>query len=420
MRSALTLLFILLSGCALPEGKLIAAASKDAGTKRRDAVVPRTDSTESSFIANDAAAASSTPAAIGGAKSEPNHDADAGPAATPEPKANGETCNESSECASDNCKSGPDGRRCYGLLALDKACSGAYDCDGYACISATSDGTTGVCVDTSTCTTRDRCAQDYWAATCHLDQLCSAQPSSFNQCYKQACTRPRDSNDLCMKELANAKQLIALRCCPPAGAYHSSCDPAPQCGCKDGEKCDVVGNDGQTSCVKAGAVPELGECEGESDCMVGYVCTGSGCRRYCDGPDDRSCTPNGACRPVAIVGLNAPGAFICSHLCDPTSPGTANGPFDSCGSGRRCEPAPDGNSDCFPGGGEGRQGAACDKSATADPHACAPGFACITGSLRCAQYCKVAADDCQVGTCRSNVGDKLFAFNVEIGFCASP
>lgn len=344
---------------------------------------------------------------------------DAGPFDAP--KANGETCTESSECASDNCKMGGDGRRCYGLIAVDRPCSDRYDCDGYACMAATADAKNSVCVDTSQCSSQNACAQDYWAATCQLEQVCSAQSSSFNDCYRKVCTNPPDASALCRSQLAIAKGLIAARCCPPAGAYHSSCDPAPQCGCDDGEKCDVTGEHGQTSCGPAGSVDELEECAASKDCKIGFVCTTTGCRRYCDGPGDQVCLPNGACQRIVIgkSNMDAPGLFVCTRRCDPTSPYTANGPFAACGAGQRCEPAPDGNSDCFEGGGTGRQGASCNDSATADNKACAPGFTCVMPRLTCEQYCKVAANDCEVGTCVPDT-EKKFAYDIEIGHCVEP
>lgn len=427
MRSILTI-GILLSGCVLPGSKLASgdAGHRDAGfATPHDAAVMTTDSVLSGRDAVPVAGGetggtvgATVAARDAGSDASARDDDDAGRSAMPKP--NGEICTGSSDCASGNCKSSSDGRRCYGLIAIDKACSGAYDCDGYACSPATADGKAGVCVDTSQCVTHDPCSQNYWAATCQLDQLCSAQSSSFNQCYQTACARPRDSNDLCMSELAIAKELIASHCCPPAGAYHSVCDPAPQCGCKDGEKCDVVSAEGQTSCGPTGTVPEGGACSANSDCMFGDVCTMAGCRLYCAGQGDPRCSPHGACKPFAIQQSSTPGAFYCSHTCDPTSPGSASGPFEACDSGQRCEPAADGNSDCLPDVGTGRQGASCDKSGTPDAQACAPGFVCLTRNLICAQYCKVAANDCPVGTCHSNPGTKLFAFDVEIGYCAAP
>lgn len=429
MRSALTYLLaacILLSGCVLPEGKLVAATSADAGTKSMpQRATSRTDAAVAGRDARDSeaggAAADATEAGRSGTGGNPNHAnsdeaEDAG--ASDAPKANGETCVTSSDCASGNCKLGRDGRRCYGQIAVDKPCSAPYDCDGYACIPETADGKNGVCVETSLCSSQNPCARDYWAATCQLDQLCSVQSSSFNQCYQMACTRPPDSNELCRSELAITKNLIALRCCPPAGAYHSSCDPAPQCGCQAGEKCDLRGVDAQAYCGPAGSGGDLDECELNRDCMAGYVCTNSGCNRYCDGPGDRLCSPTGACKLLQSESVTAP-VFACTRTCDPTSPETTNGPFHACRSGQRCEPATDGNSDCLPGGGEGRRGAACNKSAKADSSLCAPGFGCVSATLSCQPFCKVGANDCEVGACVPDP-DRKFAASTEIGHCAEP
>lgn len=381
-----------LSACALQEGKLTAAATRDAGPSpmsQRDAG-RRPDAARESGRSGTGGAGDHAQEAgrSGSVDASTSSDAeDAGRSDAPK-KAHGEACSASSDCASGN-----------------------------ECIPTTADGNHGVCVDTSQCGSQNKCARDYWAATCQLDRLCSAQSFSFEQCYQVSCTRSPDSNALCTSQLSITKGLIASRCCPPGGAYHSSCDPAPHCGCQDGEKCDVIGTEGQTSCGPVGSGGELDACTRNRDCVAGLVCTNGGCTRYCDGPDDQRCAPTGACKPMTLLNVMTPGSFACSHTCDPTSPDTENGPFRACRSGQRCEPATDGYSDCFESGGAGRQGASCIMTANPVEQTCAPGFACFLGTLTCAKYCKVAAHDCEVGTCRSDLPNKKFAAGTEIGFC---
>lgn len=414
------LTLLVLAACTLPEGKVVTkdagATRPDGGARKHDAAVDAETQVQSSLETGGKRAAAPS---SGGTDTRAAADGGVDGGAELEP--NGASCSSSRDCASANCKAGPDKvRRCYGLIGVDKACSGTHDCDGYECIPPTLGAQGGVCVDTSACGEADTCSREYWTASCQLDQACSEGPTSFTQCYKSACMRTRDSSELCANALATVKGLIEVKCCPPGGAYHNDCDTTPQCGCQDGEKCDVVGGNGATTCGPAGAADENEPCVDNTDCRAGFVCTMSGCRRYCEGPDDTTCPGRGGCKPVLIGGKTPAGAFACTRTCDPTSPSTAQGPFAACPSGQRCEPAPDGFSACVATSGEGKQGASCNDGAAARPEVCAPGYVCITGHLYCAAYCKLGADDCEVGSCQPDPVARQYAFDVEIGYCLSP
>ncbi|MET0388808.1 MAG: hypothetical protein ABW321_22740, partial [Polyangiales bacterium] len=164
---------IVLAGCVLPEGKLVAAAIGDAGPEparprgagRLDAAVAEHDSERSGAGGASGNAHEAGRGGAGGAGGNASRSDAEDAGSSDAPRGNGETCTTGSDCASGNCRMSRDGLRCHGLIPVDRACSGMYDCDGYTCIPTTADGKNGVCVDSSRCSSQNQCARDYWAAT---------------------------------------------------------------------------------------------------------------------------------------------------------------------------------------------------------------------------------------------------------------
>jgi hypothetical protein len=405
-------------GCALPKGQVSSDQhAVDAGT--RDASIEKVDSGKVARGGADGTAAGS------GGGGSPSKASDAGVARSseipspakpePKPRANGEACASSDECASANCKRGPQGdKRCYGAVARGRACSGEFDCDGYACVPRKRGEKEGVCIDTSACA-QDTCQQNHALAYCQLDQKCSASPKDFAQCYLEQCTGDADTDAGCPEESVE-QRLNELGCCPPNGVGTGTCATSPQCGCPENQKCDSL-RDGRTACGPIGPGPAGAECEQDAQCPSGFTCRGKLCRRYCDGFDDDSCG-KGACVSSGPKTQPEPGIFICVEGCDPTAPMTASDDYAACGPNQGCEAAPDGNAACYATRGTGTQGAPCpnEPDGTYIPK-CAPGYACLIASDTCAQLCKVQDDHCSVGSCRSFGPSKEYAGSVEIGYC---
>jgi hypothetical protein len=98
--------------------------------------------------------------------------------------------------------------------------------------------------------------------------------------------------------------------CPSAGA-NAECDPVSQCGCPQGQHCQIRG--AIPSCVMPGKL-QLGEvCSSDADCAAGSGCLDGLCKRYCERDSDCSAGP---CR--AATNIQPSGARVrgCLTQCD--------------------------------------------------------------------------------------------------------
>ncbi len=204
-------------------------------------------------------------------------------------------------------------------------------------------------------------------------------------------------------------------CSPPSG---SPCDTFPQCNCEAGLACDVVDETGATDCVAPGTIEAFRTCSGPSTCAAGLGCVGGVCKPHCESGGD--CSPGKCIQVEAPGGGPIPGFKVCTAGCSLTTPALL------CGSGLGCFPdetTPTGT-DCAPAGtGTGVDG--CTSSAgSADPTACAPGYACVAGATAtnwdCRKWCRVGfATDCPAaGVCAGfPPGSELFFDGLEYGVC---
>ncbi|MET0388809.1 MAG: hypothetical protein ABW321_22745 [Polyangiales bacterium] len=434
VRAAAWMVVFALWACSLSEGKLV--RSNEHAAKRRaadagldassgDAASPT--ARDASSAERDAAPADASSGGVGGKSmsGEPlAGQTAAGAAAKPgvnEPKPNGEPCRGNEDCANSNCKSGENGeRRCYGALQLDQTCSQPYDCDGYSCVPQTFEGKTSVCVDKGACQMQGTCFADYGIAMCQLDQHCNPQAGSFNACFQEACGLAGSANAQCLAALPAQRSLNESGCCPPGGVFDGgSCNAAPQCGCAEDEKCTIDGSTGKPTCMPVGSALPGGSCAKPEDCTKGYGCVGNVCKQHCEGPEDTACAGGGACKPINFSAV-ATGAYFCTRPCDPFDSSSTAAPFVGCQEGQRCNPFPDGKSDCM-WSGTIAAGDACDDG-TGQPifNGCESSSVCITPVLVCAPFCHVGEDDCESRDCRSFGAPRYFVGQIEVGFCALP
>ena len=199
-----------------------------------------------------------------------------------------------------------------------------------------------------------------------------------------------------------------------------SCNTARQCGCSDATKCDIDGQTGKATCQKVGSVQPGGSCAMPEDCPKGYGCMGAVCKQYCEGPKDTSCPGGGACNPVLFM-TGPTGAYYCTRTCDPFSPTSTERPFLGCAQGQRCNPAPDGHTDCSQSGTIPAGNSCNDGTGKAIFNGCAPSSICLDPpQLVCAAFCRTGADDCKSGTCRSFGATHYYVLQTEVGSCNPP
>lgn len=426
-RTVALMIALVLSACALPGSKLdrstaneTASAKPPANDSGMDAARSPSNAPDATGDASDAGTATSDtdagPADAGMIKHSAadagvmtaSTKAGSGGAAAPKP--NGELCRGNEDCANGNCKTGENGeRRCYGALKVDQTCTGPYDCDGYTCVTLTLKGKAGVCLDKTACSAQGTCFEEYGIAVCQLDQQCGAGSDSFNQCYLHACALAGTSNAQCLAALPAKQALNQSACCPTGGALNGSCNTAPQCGCGDGMKCDIDSQTAKPTCEAMGSVPAGGNCMSPAECLRGYGCMGGVCKQYCNGPNDTTCAGGGECDPVLDSKAQPTGAYYCTRTCDPFDSGSTVPPFLGCGPGQRCNPMPDGHTDCSISGTI-PAGASCDDgTGHAAIISCEPGAICV--NLVCAPFCHLGQNDCKVGTCRT------YALQAQVGYC---
>ena len=207
------------------------------------------------------------------------------------------------------------------------------------------------------------------------------------------------------------------------------CDLVDQCGCDEGEACDVdVGSVGATECRMVTAPgDELAECMEMTDCAAGYICVDKGlrsnCKKYCR--DDSQCTaPGGRCvLDINLGGTPVPGANVCTNNCNLVT-------REGCPENWGCNPGfidPDMSlpdmvtgdevafTDCDLGGLLG-QGASCTTTA-----ACLPGYTCAgvpAGGRQCLRYCvRPAGAECEGEEFCYGVSPPIRVGDVDYGVC---
>jgi hypothetical protein len=218
----------------------------------------------------------------------------------------------------------------------------------------------------------------------------------------------------------------------PADCPGVPCDLYAQCGCGEGEACDLT--DGaasveDTTCRAAGTGTGAATCAAAEDCAPGYMCEVGQCWRWCD--EDGDCGEHSYCLGAWS---DVVGASTCTKSCKPESP-EASG----CPDGYACRyylhdpngaDEYDGDefeyTDCNEAG-EGTHGTDCSETGDAG---CAPGYGCYDinwndGSVttECRQICvftiagEPADDTCGVGTCHEWLDPGAVIGNVEYGTC---
>jgi hypothetical protein len=208
------------------------------------------------------------------------------------------------------------------------------------------------------------------------------------------------------------------------------CDLFQQCGCSDGEACDLAAGAAtaeDTACRTAGTSDST--CAAPEDCAAGTLCQEGQCWRWCEG--DTDCGEGSYCLP-AFGGIN--GARTCTKACKPESPAASG-----CPEGFACRyylrdpngaEEYDGDefeyTDCSPAG-EGTHGTDCSE---ADDAACARGYGCYSISwtdgsttTECREICvftvagEPAANTCTVGTCHEWLDPGAVIGDIEYGTC---
>lgn len=218
---------------------------------------------------------------------------------------------------------------------------------------------------------------------------------------------------------------------PPDGGGPQICEPllgscglVPQCGCDEGQLCDVVdANTGRSACLPAGNTPPYAACSFTSgECQVGYACIGGVCKELCDPEVTALCNgrPFESCTSaLSSTGDPIPGFNFCQRTCDPRDPYAENATFQPCGEGANCAPGTAGVSFCLIATGNGIQGESCSGPTGPDPFACAPGFSCVLFSADavCMRNCAVGGNDCERGLSCYSYTSPLSAAQLEIGYC---
>jgi hypothetical protein len=204
-------------------------------------------------------------------------------------------------------------------------------------------------------------------------------------------------------------------CTPPVAG--GLCDTFPQCGCPNGQACDVVTVAGITQCVVAGNVPPYNACDGtNTKCQAGYACVGGACKSFCDTPatcngsDCLQVTYDNAGTPTPI-----PGMKICSKQCALENPGAACGPTLGCFISDQAA----GKTDCATGG-LGIGAVNCTAVPATPSSTCAPAYVCLT-SGECRKWCRVGvAGDCAAGkSCTAFAApNQIFIGPTEYGVCS--
>jgi hypothetical protein len=198
----------------------------------------------------------------------------------------------------------------------------------------------------------------------------------------------------------------------------STCGAPSQCGCGNGQTCDVQDeHTGAASCVAAGAATLGGVCSATTDCAQGLTCLYGACRPYC-AQARTYCTTKGTQLCVEVKAADhtvVPGMNVCTIACDPRLPQAFCG-TNSCVWFASYYAPVKRVSDCGPAG-TGGANAPCTK-----PSDCQPAFACNAHPTRgqeCEAWCRLGANDCPAGqTCVDVFGsDAPVIDTVHEGLC---
>lgn len=179
---------------------------------------------------------------------------------------------------------------------LGQDCTGTEGC--YYVRTSSSEPANTMCVPSGTggdgddCTTVDDCQPGF---TCGNDDKCRHYCCMFmaSDCTPgQICIGISGAGDI---GVCNAID---------------NCTLAPQAGCDAGEGCQIVAEDGSTSCFTAGTDPEGAPCSTRNDCQAGFGCYGVGgdaaaCYEFCrvggsDCSSGRECMMPGSGFPTGI------------------------------------------------------------------------------------------------------------------------
>ena len=79
-------------------------------------------------------------------------------------------------------------------------------------------------------------------------------------------------------------------CAAPSG---SECDPVAQCGCEQGQHCQVRAENATAACFRAGSLGQDRQCSDHEQCGSGTGCDQGVCRRYC--AKDEQCEAGSSC-----------------------------------------------------------------------------------------------------------------------------
>ena len=217
------------------------------------------------------------------------------------------------------------------------------------------------------------------------------------------------------------------------------CDLHDQCGCTEGQACDLDGAAFATGGTECREVTTAGQsqanCDTSADCAAGYGCFGNPgqCRRYCQ--EDGDCG-GGYCSIQVVYDAgggdwqDVPDAKICTKSCKPESP------EGGCPSDRACDfyyedpnATPDSGdeywyTDCRPEG-NGGNAASCEANGNIS---CQSGYGCFaltysddTVKDECRQICiwavndKAGSRECDVGTCHEVGGAGIVINGTEYG-----
>ncbi|MBI2394566.1 MAG: hypothetical protein HYV09_33660 [Deltaproteobacteria bacterium] len=193
--------------------------------------------------------------------------------------------------------------------------------------------------------------------------------------------------------VADYKVEEAPVCTPPAG---SECRVAPQCGCAEGNTCELQSVEGAGACKPAGPVARHGACSVPGECAQGMLCIDRTCEPYCATDDD--CDTR-QCMGFTVDGTPVPNIGYCATPCDPSAV--------TCPDGRACKFASRDETICVPAGPRA-DGESCKNDGE-----CGAGLVCGDGSL-CTPLCTVGTT-CPDGAACKDAG--LVYGGTTYGYC---
>lgn len=265
-----------------------------------------------------------------------------------------------------------------GTRGHGEVCNDSFDCmPGFACLQQHTCG--------KWCASSSDCPSNFY---CESSQDVRVNGTDFGVC-KPSCAEP---------EL-------------------DSCSVRPQCGCASGQACDFL-NDPSGNNVRAcradGRKTAFSLCTVQTECATGTSCIDGTCQPFCN--NDLECG-GGYAQCVQIHATNLPslppisGFYACERPCDPADVNLGHGPYGPCSAGRNCIPKEDGRSYCLDASQQIPVGSSCKSDSQ-----CAVGQVCGT-TVGCVTLCRNAAD-CANGVACNSFEPRLYATDVEWGFCS--